>query len=313
MRLDKHLQQQYPHLSRDYIKEQIKAGKFLVNNKPTKPSYVLREGDQVAIAPGFIVPNTTTARILPNPKIKLKIIYEDADVLVIDKPAGISVHPRQTKTGAPITEEITSTLVSGLLAHYPPLKDVGDNLAIRPGIVHRLDKDTSGVMIVAKNQPSFDWLKKQFQDRLAQKKYLALVNGVVKNDTGIIDQPLTRSQADPTKQKVSADGKPATTEYKVKQRFKNYTLLKVMPKTGRLHQIRVHLNFINHPVVGDKKYGPGHRPTPLGLDKQFLHAAELKIALLGGKKKVFSAPLPDDLSNTLRHLKKMKNSDKICQ
>ncbi|KKS26532.1 MAG: Pseudouridine synthase [Parcubacteria group bacterium GW2011_GWA2_42_11] len=286
----------------------------MVNSKPTKPSYALQENDKVESAPGFIIPDATMTQILPNPEIKLNIIHEDNNILVINKPAGIAVHPRQDKNHAPLASEILSTLVSELLAHYPPLAEVGDDPAIRPGIVHRLDKDTSGVMIIAKNQFSFDWLKKQFQDRLAQKKYLALVNGIVKNDAGIIDQPLARSQTDPTKQKISADGKPAITEYKVRQRFKDYTLLEVLPRTGRLHQIRVHLNFINHPVVGDKKYGPGHRLLPFNLSRQFLHAAELKIILPASmsdepnnQEKTFVAPLPKDLSDTLETLEKTKN------
>jgi 23S rRNA pseudouridine1911/1915/1917 synthase len=304
MRLDKYLQQKHPSLSRDYIKEQIKAGNFLVNDELAKPSYVLQENDEVKLTPGFTVPDATITQILPNPEIKLKIIYEDNNILVINKPAGLAIHPRQNKNHAPLAEEINSTLISGLLAYYSPLKNVGDDPAIRPGIVHRLDKDTSGIMIVAKNQPSFDWLKKQFQDRLAQKKYLALVNGIVKDEAGIINQPLARSQTDPTKQKISDNGKPATTGYKVLQRFKDYTLLEVLPKTGRLHQIRVHLNFINHPVVGDKKYGSGHRLIPAGLTRQFLHATELKIILPDNTEKAFSAPLSDDLSNALQTLEK---------
>ena len=297
-RLDKFIAQNFPQYSRVYLKEQIKQGNIFVNGEIAKPSYELKEKDEITTA----LPTKDSLKILPNPAIKLNIIFENDDVIVIDKPAGLSVHPRQDKNSLPLPQEIDSTLVSGLLAYYPLLIDVGDNPQIRPGIVHRLDKDTSGVMIIAKNQNSFDWLKKQFQDRLAQKKYLVLVNGVMKNTAGIINQPLARSRTNPTKQKMSADGKPAITEYQVKQRFKNYTLLEAFPKTGRLHQIRVHLTSIGHPIVGDKKYGPGHRLTPPGLTRQFLHAKELEIILPSGQKRTFVAPLPIDLNAILKAL-----------
>jgi len=301
-RLDKFILKQKPEYSRAYIKEQIKLGNILIGGKKVKPSYGLRQGDAVALAPGFTLPTTT--KIQPNPEIKLNIIYEDDNVIVINKPAGLAVHPRQDKNGLPLLSEINSTLVSGLLAHYPLLAPVGDDSTIRPGIVHRLDKDTSGLMIVAKNQKSFAWLKKQFKERKVFKKYLALVNGELKNDSGTIEAPLGRSKNDPTKQKIDATGKPAITEYEVKRRFKNFTLLETSPKTGRLHQIRVHLAHLSHPVAGDKKYGPKNRPCSAGLKRQFLHAQELKIILPEGNKKTFSAPLPMDLTTVIEKLEK---------
>jgi len=301
-RLDKFIATKFPQYSRAFLKERIKQGNFLVNNKRVKPSYVRRQGDAVALAPGFHLPEAS--KILSNPEIKLNIIYEDESVIVIDKPAGLAIHPRQTKAGAPLTKELNNTLVSGLLAHYPPLANVGDQPEIRPGIVHRLDKDTSGLMIIAKNQKTFNWLKKQFQERKVFKKYLALVNGELKNDSGTIEAPLGRSKNDPTKQKIDATGKPAITEYEVKRRFKNFTLLETSPKTGRLHQIRVHLTHLGHPVAGDKKYGPKNRPCSAGLKRQFLHAQELKIILPEGNKKTFSAPLPMDLTTVIEKLEK---------
>ncbi|MDD2753182.1 MAG: RluA family pseudouridine synthase [Candidatus Portnoybacteria bacterium] len=339
-RLDKFLQEKFPQYSRAFIKEQIKLGNFLVypeqsrgvNGEKVKPSYILRQGDQVALAPGFNLPDA--AQILPNPAIKLDIIFENDDVIVINKPAGLSVHPRQDKNGLPLLQEINTALVSGLLAYYPAITDAGDILNpprsslkggskisspplggvrpkvleggdfypanIRPGIVHRLDKDTSGVMIIAKNQASFDWLKKQFKERQTTKKYLALVHGLLKIKEGEIKTLLHRAVSDPTKQKVSKnEGKEAITGYKVIKEFKGYSLIEASPKTGRLHQIRVHLAHLSHPVAGDAKYGDKRLPILPGLDHQFLHAQELKITLPGGSKKTFFAPLPADLQATL--------------
>lgn len=312
MRLDKYLISKYPNLSRVYIKDQVKLGNFLVGGKHVKPSYMLSEDDQVAFAPGFSLPEK--AVILPNPDIKLNIIFENDDAIVINKPAGLSVHPRQDKNGLPLLSEINSTLISGLLSYYPPLASVGDpstssgQVAIRPGIVHRLDKDTSGVLIIAKNQNSFDWLKKQFKDRQTNKKYLALAAGRLEEKEGQIKTLLQRASSDPTRQKVSiGDGKESLTLYKVIKEFKNYSLLEVSPKTGRLHQIRVHLAHLGHSVAGDAKYGDKRLPILPGLGRQFLHATELEIILPDGQKHVFSAPLPEDLAATLAALEKISN------
>jgi len=322
MRLDKYLITKYPNLSRAYIKDQVKLGNFLVypvksgeagakqfnrvNGKKVKPSYMLSEGDQVVFAPGFALPEK--AAILPNPDIKLNIIFENEDVVVIDKPAGLSVHPRQDKNGLPLLSEINSTLISGLLSYYPPLASVGDILAIRPGIVHRLDKDTSGVMIVAKNQNSFDWLKKQFKDRQATKKYLALVHGQLKEKQGKIKTLLQRASSDPTRQKVSiGEGKESLTLYRVIKEFKNYSLLEASPKTGRLHQIRVHLAHLGHSVAGDAKYGDKRLPVLPDLRRQFLHATELEITLPDSQKRIFSSPLPPDLMTVIAALEKISH------
>ncbi|MBU2219846.1 RluA family pseudouridine synthase [Patescibacteria group bacterium] len=361
-RLDKFILAKFPRHSRAYLKEQIKLGNFLVypvkshkagtakqlfnrvNDKKVKPSYILRADDTVTLAPGFVLPESTA--ILPNPNIKLNILYEDADVLVINKPAGLSVHPRQDKNGLPLLSEVDSTLVSGLLAYYPLIANVGDHPLLRPGLVHRLDKDTSGVMIIAKNQTSFNWLKAQFKERGVTKKYIALVHGSLKEKQGTIKTLLARAIKNPTKQHVVFFKSPspqtrgglgwgdeknknttpsfsppqlrgrggpreAITQYKVIREFKNYTLLEASPKTGRLHQIRVHLAHIGHPVVGDAKYGQRLKSDFKGraksdfselLNRQFLHAQELKIMLPDGQKKTFSAPLPTNLNAVLRAL-----------
>jgi len=304
MRLDKYLITKYPNLSRVYIKSQIKLGNFLINGKQVKPSYALNENDQVAFAPGFALPDT--AQILPNPEIKLKIIFENEDVIVIDKPAGLSVHPRQDKNDLPLAQETKNTLISGLLAYYPPLTNVGDIPAIRPGIVHRLDKDTSGVIIVAKNQASFDWLKKQFKDRQVIKKYLALVHGHPKEKQGTIKTLLQRASSDPTRQKVSVgEGKESVTLYKVIEEFNRYTLIEASPKTGRLHQIRVHLAHLGHSVAGDAKYGDKRLPILPDLKRQFLHATELEIILPNNQKRIFLSPLPSDLKKIIAGLQKI--------
>ncbi len=301
-RLDKFLLSIFRQYSRAFLKNNIKQGNFLVNNKKVKPSYLLKTDEQISLAPNFILPKETT--ILPNPEIKLKIIYEDDDVIVIDKPAGLITHPRQDKNGLPIASEIKNTLASALLAYYPPLASVGDSPALRPGIVHRLDKDTSGIMIFAKNQKSFMFLKKQFQEKKVRKKYLALVLGHLKEKSGQVKTSLIRSKSNPTKQKITQKGgKEAITEYRLKKEINNYSLLEVFPKTGRLHQIRVHFAWLGHPIAGDKKYG--HRQQKKDFfPRQFLHAAELVIKLPNGAKKTFFSPLPTDLVNVLNALEK---------
>jgi len=216
---------------------------------------------------------------------EIKIIYEDDDVLAINKPAGLLVHGQDS-------------LVDWLLENYPEIKNVGEDPA-RPGIVHRLDKDTSGVLLVAKNQRAFEYLKEQFKNRKIKKKYIVLVWGDIKNDKGIIDLPIAKSKKDFRKRtstgKVAGKIREAITEYKVLKRFSVYTLIEVSPQTGRTHQIRVHLKAIGHPVVGDKLYGPKEAP----IDRQFLHANSLEFKLLGGSVIKLEADLPEDLKNFL--------------
>lgn len=290
-RLDKFLASRYPDYSRAYLRKQIKSDAVSVNKEIKKPSYILKENDKVA------------AEILPPPKISLepdativlKIVYEDNNVIIIDKPAGLTVHPSETKKGG--------TLVNALIAYYPPLRQVGDD-PIRPGLVHRLDKDTSGLMIIAKNNFAFEWLKKQFQERKVQKKYLALVVGAPKESSGIIKTYLARSKSDPTKQQVGIKpiDREAITEYKTVKNFRDFTLFEVHPKTGRMHQIRVHLAWLGCPVAGDIKYGRKTMPVPAGLTRQFLHATELTITLPDGQKKTLMSPLPENLKQTIAAL-----------
>jgi 23S rRNA pseudouridine1911/1915/1917 synthase len=231
----------------------------------------------------------------PNFSIKLKIVYEDKDVIVIDKPADLSVHP--------VKPEQNNTLVNGLIAYYSPIKNVGDD-PLRPGIVHRLDKDTSGLMVIAKNNPVFEYLKKQFQEKKVIKKYCALVIGKVKDKKGVITKAISLSKKDHKKRSALLDDKArkAWTEYQIIKRFKDYTLLEVCPKTGRTHQIRVHLASIGHPIAGDKQYKFKRQLSPVNLDRQFLHAACLKFRLLNDKVVEFKSKLPEDLEKVLQIL-----------
>lgn len=236
--------------------------------------------------------------------MNIPILYEDDDVLAVDKPARIVVFPE----GSSVQTEKTAntTLIDLLIEEYPAVKNVGE--APRYGVVHRLDKDTSGVLLVAKNPEALIFLQKQFKNRGVEKKYLALVTGRVKEEQGTITTLLGRSPKDPRKQKVhSLDERAmglreAITEYKVLQRFEGYTFLEVQIKTGRKHQIRAHLSNLHHPVAGDRLYGFKDSPVPEGLSRQFLHAASLKISLPDGTTKEFHSDLPEDLKNILNNL-----------
>ena len=234
--------------------------------------------------------------------MNLKILYEDNDALVIDKPAGIVVFPEGETKG--------NTVIDALLEKYPDLKSVGE--APRYGIVHRLDKDTSGLLLVAKTTKVLIFLQKQFKNREVEKKYIALATGVIKEESGVIETLIGRSPADPRKQKaypIEVESsklkvkRNAITEYKVLDRLNEYTLLQVQIKTGRKHQIRCHLAHIHHPIAGDKMYGFKDSPTPEGLTRQFLHSSYLKVQLLSGKVQEFNSDLPEELKKVLDNLK----------
>jgi 23S rRNA pseudouridine1911/1915/1917 synthase len=229
--------------------------------------------------------------------VTLPIIYEDEHILAIDKPAGVTVH----KVSPTDPQE---TVADILVRERPYLAGVGEN-PLRPGIAHRLDKETSGVMLIAKDQPTFEYLKEQFQNRLVQKTYLALVYGHPTMAMGTIDLPLGKIG---TKQTTQLKGKKelvernAITDYETEHRYANYTLLRVAPKTGRTHQIRVHLKAIGCPIAGDSLYAKG-KPMPAGLDRLFLHAQEIEFTDPDGKRLVLGAPLPEGLQKVLDMLK----------
>lgn len=229
-----------------------------------------------------------------------KIIYEDKNQLAINKPAGLLVHR------APQTKGGVSCLTDWLIKKYPNIKKVGDEPILRPCIVHRLDRETSGILMVAKTQPAFDFLKKQFQEREVKKTYVALVFGNLKKDKDIIDLSIGKSKKD-FRKFITGDRargilREAVTEYKVIERFKGYTLVEVYPKTGRTHQIRVHMKAIGHPIVGDSLYAPKNVKHPLGLTRHFLHAKSLEIVLFEGGKIKIEADLPECLSKALAKL-----------
>ena len=295
-RLDKFLAGKLP-IARNQIQRLIKFGKILLNKKVSNPHYSLKANDQIKISNAEIKKITAPKDGLkPNLKIKFKVIYEDENILVIEKPAGMVVHP---------TEQMeTQTLVAGLLAKYPEIKNVGDD-PLRPGIVHRLDKSVSGLMIVCKTQKAFAYFKKKFQDRRIKKIYTALVYGKMERPEGMIDLPIARST---TKGKMAVKskeqgGKEAITKYTVIKQFENFSLLEVQILTGRTHQIRAHLNAIQHPIVGDKLYAQKWVKEKLELDRPFLHATVLGFKNLDGKQMEFKSKLPIKLNKLLKNLK----------
>lgn len=225
------------------------------------------------------------------------IVYEDNDLLVINKPAGLLTHPVPSPSASYGTDP--KSVVGWILQKYPQIKNIGDD-PVRPGIVHRLDKYTSGLLLIAKTQATFSYLKKLFQERKIKKTYIALVHGELKNDHGIINLPLGKIG---TKQTIKIHGKKelkekeAVTEYKVTERFNDYTLLEVSPLTGRTHQIRIHLNSIHHPVVGDNLYGV--KKNGLKINRLFLHAYRLEFLAPSGKKLLLETDLPQELSKAL--------------
>jgi len=279
-------------ISRGKIIKQINDGYVLVNNKSAKPSYKLKQNDELKVK------KIASPKILKaNPKTSINIIFQNENFAVIDKPAGITVHP------SPANKDNTGTLASGLMNVFPQIKNVGDNPQERPGIVHRLDKDTSGLMVVALNQRTFFELKRLFSERKVKKEYLALVQGNVENKTEIINQPLARSSSYKKQvvahRKTRTQAREAVTEYRLEKRYEKYDLLCVTPKTGRTHQIRVHLASLGHPVVGDrtyssKKYFGRNQPT-----RQLLHAEELSFSL-AGKKYDFNSPMPEDMAEFIQ-------------
>lgn len=237
----------------------------------------------------------------------IKIIYQDNDLLAVDKPAGLVASNEATGTTKE-TEEIKETLINLLIEKFPELTEVGP--PPRYGLIHRLDKDTSGVILIAKNKESLAFFQKQFKERTVEKKYLALAIGDIKNSQGIIETTIRRSPKDKTKQKAYpssfSNNRNAITEYKVIERFKNYTLIEASPKTGRKHQIRCHLTYINHPIAGDKIYNFKNQPCPEGLKRHFLHSASIKIRMPNNSIKEINSPLAEDLAKILEKLEKIE-------
>jgi 23S rRNA pseudouridine1911/1915/1917 synthase len=286
IRLDRYVTDRFPELSRTRVQKLIRDGHITVNDSTIKSGIKLETGDRITIN----IPPPAPVDLEPE-EIPLKILYEDNDVLVIDKPAGLTVHP------APGHPE--HTLVNAILAHLSHLPDTGDSQ--RPGIVHRLDKDTSGVMLVARNSAAHENLTDQFKKRSVIKVYNVLVKGHLTPEDGIIEAPVGRDPHRRQRMAVVGEsrGREARTSYHVIRYIGEYTLLEVRPETGRTHQIRVHLEAIGYPVAGDRVYGI---KTP-HLDRQFVHAARLGFKLPStGDYVEFSAPLPADLEKALKEI-----------
>ena len=289
IRVDKYLSDQLEDISRSQIQRLIDAGYVSLNGITIdKTSSVVTDGDVLRI----VLIENKPEKLIPE-GIPLNVLYEDPNVIVLNKESGMVVHP-----GA---GNYSGTIVNGLIAHYPPIRDVGE--PDRPGVVHRLDKETSGVLVFAKTNKAYKWLVQQFKSRDLEKKYLALVDGHPPTPTGRIEAPIVRDSHNRTRMAVGlrGQGKPAVSEYFELQRFEHHSYLEVHPITGRTHQIRVHLSYIGVPVAGDTLYG--HRKPSLEIDRFFLHASSLSIKLPGDRvQKTFSAPLPEDLQLIMKSL-----------
>jgi len=287
-RLDRYLVSVLNDVSRTSAQQVITEGGVLVNGRPSKSGYVLRNGDKVQLL--SLKPTNRLNNVKPQ-QISLDVVYEDPDLLVVNKPAGMVVHP------APGHHE--DTLVNALLARYPDIQENATDQ--RPGIIHRLDKDTSGLIIVARNATTQAALVEQMKRHLIVKRYLALVEGAVGLDQGTIDAPIGRDPHHRQQMAITATGsREARTHFRVLERFAHHTLLLLELETGRTHQIRVHLKAIGHPIVGDPAYGSHNTIRGSTLKRQFLHAYQLKFTHpTTGAVIELEAPLPDDLQAVL--------------
>lgn len=308
MRLDVYLLQIAPNgTTRGVIQRAVKEGKISVDEKQkTKPGNTISKGQNIRIADdAFALP--TPPQVKPDQEIPLTILHEDPELIAISKQPGIAVH-------AGVKNE-HPTIADALLSRYPDLKNIGED-PLRPGIVHRLDKDTSGVMLVARTPEMFQYLKKQFQGRRVHKKYLALVRGVMGEEDGRINQPIIRSTRNPMRRTVAkkGEGREAITNFRRAEKFSHYTLLEVAPLTGRTHQIRVHLSHLGFPIVGDNLYGKQSKDSRIpAVKRHFLHAFEIHLPMPDGKIRVFRAPLALDLQEILDQLRANKARQKPAQ
>jgi 23S rRNA pseudouridine1911/1915/1917 synthase len=285
-RLDQFLAGQQVGVTRSRLQDLITQGFVLVNGRSARPAQKVRTGDVVSLS----IPPPQKLNLVPQP-LPLDVVFQDESIVVVDKPAGLSVHPGP---GHP-----DGTLVNALLAHCPDIKGIGG--AIRPGIVHRLDKDTSGLLVVAKTEPAHQELAAQFKGRSVIKGYLTLATGVVEPPEGQIDAPIARDPRHRKRMGIVVGGREARTRYRVLELLGDYSLLELFLETGRTHQARVHLAFLGHPLVGDAVYG---RRSPL-LGRHFLHAHHLGFRHpQSGKLLEFRSGLPDDLGQVIRGLKR---------
>ena len=307
-RLDAVVASHLPDCSRSLAANLIGNHQILVENQPRKPGYRVKSGEQISIR----IPDPEPVEYRPEP-IPLDVLYQDNDLVVLNKPAGIVVHPAPGHS--------SGTLVNALLYHCPDLEGIGG--VIRPGIVHRLDKDTSGTMVVAKNSKALEVLAKQFKDRSVRKKYLALVYGELTKDTGTVDLPIGRHTVHRKQMSTTTrKGRPAETSWRVREKFKGVTLLELTLKTGRTHQIRVHCAAMGHPIVGDQVYrsrkwlkdinrlfsgeSSSMAAQLKAVPRQMLHAWRLRLAHpCTGEIMAFESPIPTDMETVIAKLRRM--------
>lgn len=287
-RIDKFLAEQCEELSRSFLQKLLKSGEVSVNGQAVKASFRLSEGDLIV----FEVPEAAKPEILPEP-FPLDILYEDEDVILVNKPKGMVVHPA--------AGHYSGTLVNALMYHCRDSLS-GINGVLRPGIVHRIDMDTTGVIIACKNDVSHRSIAEQLKEHSITRRYQAIVHGRLKTDEGTVDAPIGRNPQDRKKMSINErNGKPAVTHYHVLNRFRDYTHIECRLETGRTHQIRVHMASIGHPLLGDAVYGPAR--CPYRLEGQTLHAGVLGfVHPRSGKYMEFSAPLPEYFEKLLRTL-----------
>lgn len=286
-RIDKFITEKVTDASRSQIQSLIKEGHITVNGSSVKSNYKVQSEDIIEVN----IPEPEVIDAKPE-DISIEIIYEDQDVVVVNKPQGMVVHPSIGHS--------SGTLVNALLYHIKDLS--GINGKIRPGIVHRIDKDTSGLLMIAKNDVAHEKLSEQLKEKKAQREYIALVHGLIHHDKGTIDAPIGRDSSNRKKYAVVDNGKPSVTHFEVIERFNKYTLIKLILETGRTHQIRVHMDYIEHPLAGDPIYGP--RKTIKG-NGQFLHAETLGFTHpTTGEEMKFSSPIPEIFQETIEILRK---------
>jgi len=292
-RLDKYVADMVTDLSRTYVRQLIEDAHILLNGHDARPSAPVHAGNLVTVRRPVSRPTDLIAEDIP-----LNTVYEDADIVVVDKPAGMVVHP------AP--GHLSGTLVNALLARYPDITVSGD---LRPGIIHRLDRDTSGLLVVARNDAARHRIQAQQQARTMLKVYLAVVEGRFKEPEGVIDAPIARHLTDRTRMAIVADGRVARTYWRVLEDLGDYTLIAARLETGRTHQIRVHFAHKSRPVLGDPLYGPRKPRATFGLTRQFLHAHRLGFVLPAtGTWVEFESPLPPDLQAVLEKLRSVARS-----
>ena len=283
-RLDKYLADACPDITRSHIQKLIQNGHVIVNDLIERPSCKLRSGDHIEI----LIPPPDPSVLVPE-DIPFDVIYEDRDIVIINKPAGLTVYPAPGHPG--------HTLANALFKKFPDLAGFGNSL--RPGIVHRLDKDTSGLMVVARNEKARLFLINEFKSRNVKKCYIVLVKGKLEPQRGAIDAPIGRDPVNRKRMAIVSKGREARTDYRVIEYLDGYSLVEARIQTGRTHQIRVHFCAIGHPVFGDRVYGVKSKL----LNRQFLHAYCLELKLpSNGKSRSFTLDLPEDLKNALREL-----------